>query len=74
MTLPSGKLGFKILKGKECVGSVEFLIVFPVAALNFSVVSWRIRLNQFMLDPKFSKSSLKESPFWLAGAEPVCKL
>ena len=74
MTLPSGKLGFKILKGKECVGSVEFLIVFPVAALNFSVVSWRIRLNQFMLDPKFSKSSLKESLFWLARAEPVCKL
>ena len=60
--------------GKECVGCIEFLIVFPVAALNFSVVSGRIGLNQFMLDPKFSKSSLKESLFWVARAEPICKL
>ena len=74
LTLPSGKLGFKVLKGKERVGCVELLIVFPVAALHFSVVSWRIRLNQFMLDPKFGKGILKESLFWVARAEPVCKL
>ena len=74
LPLSSGKLGFKVLKGKERVGCVELLIVFSVAALNFSVVSWCIRLNQFMLDPEFSKSSLKESLFWLARAEPVCKL
>ena len=72
--LSSGQLGFKVLKGKECVGCIEFLIVFPVAALNFSIVSGRIGLNQFMLDPKFSKSSLKESLFWVARAEPICKL
>ena len=63
--LSSGQLGFKVLKGKECVGCIEFLIVFPVAALNFSIVSGRIGLNQFMLDPKFSKSFLKESLFWV---------
>ena len=72
--LSSGQLGFKVLKGKECVGCIEFLIVFPVAALNFSVVSWRIRLNQFMLDSKFGKGLLKESLIRFAGAEPVCKL
>ena len=74
LTLSSGQLGFKVLKGKERVGCVEFLIVFPVAALNFSIVPWRIGLNQFMLDPKFGKGLLKESLFWLARAEPVCKL
>ena len=74
LPLSSGKLGFKVVKGKERVGCVEFLIVFPVAALNLSIVSWRIRFNQFMLDPKFGKSLLEESLFWFAGAEPVCKL
>ena len=74
LSLPNSKLLGKVIKGIECVAGIEFFIIFPVAALNFSVVSWRKRLNQFMLDPKYSKSSLKESLFWLARAEPVCKL
>ena len=74
LTLSSGQLGFKVLKGKERVGCVEFLIVFSVAALNLSIMSWRIRLNQFMLNSKFGKGLLKESLFWISGAEPVCKL
>ena len=74
LTLSSGQLGFKVLKGKERVGCVEFLIVFSVAALNLSIMSWRIRLNQFMLNSKFGKGLLKKSLFWISGAEPVCKL
>ena len=68
------KLLFEVCKRIKTAAGIETLLVLAVAALNFSVVSGRIGLNQFMLDPKFSKSSLKESLFWVARAEPVCKL
>lgn len=44
------ELLFEVLKGEETVGSIEFLVILPVAALYLSVVPWRVGLNELMTD------------------------
>ncbi len=50
----------KILEGKEAVSVVESLLVFPVAALNFAVVTGSIGFNELVADAKVCSSLLKE--------------
>jgi len=57
------QLLFKIGKAIEFATSVEFLIVFSVAALDFAVVPWRVRPDQLVPDPKLLQSLLKQCLF-----------
>ena len=51
-TLPNSQLLLKILERVKVMRGIEFFIVFTVASLNLSVVSWGIRLNEFVADTK----------------------
>ena len=50
LTLPDSELSREIIERIELVRSIEFLIIFAVTALNFAVVPWRIRPDEFMPD------------------------
>ena len=56
-----GELRTKIGKGKETVGVVETLLVFPVAAFYFAVVAGRVWTDQLVPDPKPCSGQLKGS-------------
>ena len=74
VSLSDGKLLFKVCKTVELMASVEFLVVFSVAALNFSVMPWRIRFNQFVTNTELHQSVLKER--WLrifCIGKTICK-
>lgn len=62
-TFSDRQLLLKVIEGKEAVRSIEFFIVFPVAALDFPVVSRGVWLDQLVSDSKLRQSLLKES--WL---------
>ena len=53
------ELRTKIGKGKETVGVVETLRVFPVAAFYFAVVAGRVWTDQLVPDPKACSGQLK---------------
>ena len=63
----NSELFFEILERVETVRSVEFFAVLSVASLNFPVVSWCIRLNQLVPNPKLCKCFLKEGRFGIFG-------
>ena len=46
-----GELRTKIGKGKETVGIVETLLVFPVAAFHLAVVPGRVGTDPLVPDP-----------------------
>lgn len=62
-TFSDRQLLLKVIEGKEAVRSIEFFIVFPVAALDFPIVPRGVRFDQLMSDSKLRQSLLKES--WL---------
>ena len=75
ITLANGELLLKVGKRIELMGSVKLLIVFAVAALNLSIVSWRIGTNKLVTDTKLCESGLKESGFvFLTGDKTVGEL
>ena len=55
------KLVFKVIKGEERVRAIEALVVFPMAALYFSIVTRRIGTDQLVLYTKLGGSGFKES-------------
>lgn len=57
--LPDGKLVLKVLKRVEFVSGKEVLVIFPVTALDFAVVPWRVGLNEFMLNAKLLQCHFK---------------
>ena len=61
ISLSDSELRCEISEGIELVGSVEFLIVFAVTALNFAVMPGRIRADEFVPDAELGKCFLKES-------------
>ena len=50
MPLSSGELGLEVGERIELVGSIEFFIVFSVAALYFAIVPRSIRPDGFVPD------------------------
>ena len=46
------QLLLKVIEGKEPVRSIEFFIVFPVAALDFPTVPRGVWFDQLVSDPK----------------------
>ena len=66
MALPDGKLLLEVLKGIEFVGSVEFLIVLAVAALDLAIVAWRVRTDELVLNAKLRKVFSKRVCFFVA--------
>ncbi len=49
----------KILKGKEAVGVVESLLIFPVTAFDLAVVSGSVRTNKLVADAQLCSGLLK---------------
>ena len=45
LSIPDSQLLPEVLERKELVGSVEVFVVFTMAALDFPVMSWCVRLN-----------------------------
>lgn len=58
--LVSSELLTKVGEGVEAVGAVEALLVFPVAALDFAVVSGRVGADQFVAYAQGSGGGFKE--------------
>jgi len=56
------------------MGGIEPLIVLPVAAFHLSVVPWRIRFNEFMVNPVCSQTLLKQRRFIPMSGKAVGKL
>ena len=57
------------------MASIEFLVVFSVAALYLAVMSWGKRTNLLVADPHLSQSFLKKSQrLFLAVAHLVGEL
>ena len=51
-TFSDKQLLLKVIERKEPVRSIEFFIVFPVAALDFPIVPWGVWFDQLVSDPK----------------------
>lgn len=51
-TFSDRQLLLKVIEGKEPVRSIEFFIVFPMAALDFPIVPRGVWFDQFVSDPK----------------------
>ena len=65
-SLPDSKLFGKVIEWIEGMASIEFLVVFSVAALYLAVMSWGKRANLFVADPHLSQSfSKRVSGFFL---------
>ena len=56
-----GELLCKVIQGIKAVAGVEAFLVFPVAALDLTVVAWRIGTDELMADIKLGGSGLKQS-------------
>ena len=55
--------------------SIELFIVFPVTSFHFSIVSGRVRLNQFVANTKALELGFKGSKRVAAfGQQALCKL
>ena len=51
-TFSDRQLLLKVIEGKEPVRSIEFFIIFPVAALDFPIVPRGVWFDQLVSDPK----------------------
>ena len=68
------ELFLKVSQREERTNRIEAFLVFPVAALYFSVVSWGVRADELVADAKISGSLFKKGldiPF--AVGKTVCK-
>lgn len=57
----SFKLLIKVITGKERVAGIKFVVIFPMAALNFSVMARGIGTDKFMCYAHLSGSFLEQS-------------
>ena len=57
------KLGFEIIKAIETVRSIEFFVIFTVAALHFAIVTWGVWTDELVTDTKLFQFQLKERGF-----------
>ena len=64
LTLAYGQLLFKISKGIEGMAGIEFFIILPVTALDFSVVPGCVGLDPLVLDLQLCQRLLKERGLW----------
>ena len=55
------KLFIKIITGKERVAGIEFIVIFPMAALNLYVMARGIGTDKFMCYAHLNGSFLKQS-------------
>ena len=68
------ELFLKVSQREKRTNRIEAFLVFPVAALYFSVVSWGVRADELVADAKISGSLFKKGldiPF--AVGKTVCK-
>ena len=73
-TLTDSKLVLKVLEREETMGSIEFFVIFSVAALNFSVVPGSVGLNQFVPNTKAAQLGLEGRRGIAAlSQQPLCK-
>lgn len=56
-----GELFCKVVQRIKAVAGVKALLVLPVAALHFAIVSGRVGANELVPDPQFGGSGFKES-------------
>lgn len=54
------ELFLKVSQREERTNRIEAFLVFPVAALYFSVVSWGVRADELVADAKISGSLFKK--------------
>ena len=50
------KLFSKIVQGEKAVTGIKTLLIFSVAALYFSVMTWRVRTDQLVTNPQLVSS------------------
>ena len=70
----NSQLFLKVRQREERADRIKAFLVFPVAAFHLTIMSWRIRTDQFMLDTQLCGSFLKKGlyiPF--AGGKAICK-
>ncbi len=54
------------------MGSVEFLIVLAVAALDLAIVAWRVRTDELVLNAKLRQGFLKKGLLFCGGGiQPI---
>ena len=63
LSIPDSKLLLVVVEGKELVRGVEVFVIFAVTGLDFAVVPWCERLNEFVLNTKPLKRYLEKSLF-----------
>ena len=56
----NSELFLKISQREERVNRIKAFLVFPVAAFHLTIMSWRIRTDQFMLDTQLCGGFLKK--------------
>lgn len=54
-----GELFCKVVQRIKAVAGVKALLVLPVAALHFAIVSGRVGANELVPDPQFGGSGFK---------------
>ena len=70
-----GELPGEVLQRVEVVGGIEAFLVLAVAALYFSIVSWRVGTDELVSDTQLGGSGLKQSrEIPLAVGEAIGKL
>jgi hypothetical protein len=60
LPLSHGELLFKISKGIKRVVGIEFLVIFPVAALHLTIVAGCVGTDQLVPDSQLSQSPFKQ--------------
>ena len=75
VSVPNGKLVFEVIKGKKLMRSIEVFVVLAMTALDLTIVSGSIGLDELVPDAQLSQSLLKESGnVSFRVIEPVSKL
>ena len=68
------ELGSKVLKGIKQMRGIESLVILPVAALYFPVMSGCVRADYFMPYPMFLQTFLEKGRFIPMSGKPVGEL
>ena len=54
-----GELLCEVIQGIKAVAGVKAFLILPVTALHLSVMTWRIRANEFVANTELGSGSLK---------------
>lgn len=68
------ELGSKVLKRIEQMGGIESLVILPVAAFHFPIMSGCVRADYFMPYPMFLQTFLEKGQFIPMSGKPVGEL